>query len=85
MTTLHYQGNCTEAVGAGEILGPDLHGARYRIIGASYDPDTDRTTAQLRPVAPAQLADIVEAAREATWEHVEARMAIAELFGGEVA
>lgn len=82
MNTLHYRGNCTEAVGAGEIVGPDLHGARYRIIGATYDPDADRTTAQLRPVPPAQLAEIVEAAHGTTWEQIEARMAIADLFGG---
>lgn len=82
MNTLNYRGNCTEAVGAGEVLGPDLHGARYRIVGATFDPDTDRTSVQLRPVAPADLAEIVEAAREATWEQIEARMGICALFGG---
>lgn len=84
MNTLHYRGNCTEAVGAGEIVGPDLHGARYRIIGATYDPDADRTTAQLRPIPPAELATIVDADIERTWARIEDRMTIAELFGGEV-
>lgn len=51
---LHYRGDCTE-FDLDEVLGPDLHGAYYRVVSAEYDPVTDRTTRTHRPIPPSEL------------------------------
>lgn len=47
---LHYPGDRTR-YDANQILGPDLFGAHYRIIGAEYDKALDRTTMALQAFA----------------------------------
>ncbi|QDF17143.1 hypothetical protein JZX82_gp48 [Gordonia phage William] len=52
--TMNYRGDCT-AFDPEQILGPDMHGALYRIVSAEYDPATDLTTRAFRPISPAEL------------------------------
>ena len=51
---MKYRGDCT-AFDPEQILGPDMHGALYRIVSAEYDPVTDLTTRTFRPISPAEL------------------------------
>ncbi|URM86572.1 hypothetical protein PBI_HILLTOPFARM_69 [Mycobacterium phage Hilltopfarm] len=47
---LHYRGDVVDAVMARPWYGPDLYGARYAPVSASYDEATDTTTAIFRPI-----------------------------------
>lgn len=37
-----------------ELFGPDLHGAKYTAVEATYDTEADLTRVQFRPVPKAQ-------------------------------
>ena len=72
---LHYPGDCTN-YDERLIYGPDMYGAHYRAIGASYDKDADRTTLELKVIPPAELAKIAENMAEVgvpLWEGFYAR------------
>lgn len=78
--TLNYPGDHTD-YNPDTILGPDLHGAYYTPVTAHYDQDADRTRMTLRPMTQTQLAEFVEARRTETWDGLETRQAIMDLFG----
>ncbi|AMS03943.1 hypothetical protein BJD58_gp43 [Gordonia phage UmaThurman] len=51
---MNYAGDCTE-FDPDQILGPDLHGAYYRITSATYDPAADMTKRTFKPIPPSEL------------------------------
>lgn len=46
--TLNYPGNRTD-YDPDQIMGPDLYGAYYRVIGSEYDHKLARTKLHLQP------------------------------------
>lgn len=48
---LNYPGDVVEGA-VGRMMGPDLYGAWYEVVSATYDADTGRTRAQFRPIGP---------------------------------
>ena len=46
---LHFRGDHTN-FDASHVMGPGMFGAYYQPLDASYDPVTDVTTMELRPV-----------------------------------
>ena len=48
--TAHYRGDVTRSLLAQPQFGPDMYGARYSCVSATYDAQTDRTTATFRPI-----------------------------------
>ncbi|AOE43989.1 hypothetical protein SEA_DELIAN_49 [Gordonia phage Delian] len=52
--TMNYRGDCTE-FDPEQILGPDVHGAYYRIVDADYDRATDMTKRTFKPIPPSEL------------------------------
>jgi hypothetical protein len=56
---LHFPGDCTN-YDPRLIYGPDLYGAHYKCVGAEFDPVLNRTTLQMKPVPPADLAKLAE-------------------------
>ncbi|QGJ87293.1 hypothetical protein SEA_WOCKET_47 [Gordonia phage Wocket] len=52
--TMNYRGDCTE-FDPEQILGPDLHGAYYRIVDAVYDPPMKLTKRTFKPIPPSEL------------------------------
>lgn len=47
----HYRGDVTASVmTTTEPFGPDLYGALYTPVSATYDHEIDRTTVQFRPI-----------------------------------
>ncbi|AMQ67005.1 hypothetical protein SEA_CRACKLEWINK_69 [Mycobacterium phage Cracklewink] len=53
--TAHYRGDVTKSLLAQtRPFGPDMHGAAYTCVSATYDAATDRTTATFRPIPPRQ-------------------------------
>lgn len=44
---LHFRGDRTN-FDASDVMGPDAFGAYYAPLDASYDPETDVTTMELR-------------------------------------
>ena len=44
---LHYRGDRTN-FDAADVMGPDMYGAYYHPLDATYDPVTDITTMELR-------------------------------------
>ena len=79
--TINYPGDVTTFDPA-RILGPDIYGAYYRQVSATYDAGTDRTAMLLRPIASAELAQIVEDDKQQTFAKLDAIQSITELFGG---
>ena len=79
--TINYPGDCTR-FDPERILGPDLHGAYYRQISATYDQGFDRTVMRLRPIPPKEFAQLVEDDKERTFDKLDAIGRIGELFGG---
>lgn len=75
--TLHYRGDRT-AFDPSQILGPDRYGAHYAITAAEHDPATDVTTATLRIVPPAELAQRIDEPIEVLTK----RAKVADLFIG---
>lgn len=56
MSCLHYRGNRMD-FDKDHLLGPDLFGAYWLPTTGVYNPDTDRTTIFVRPVAPKELEE----------------------------
>lgn len=50
--SLNYKGEIAPGNIVNRILGPDGFGARYVVTGVEYEPEADRTRADLRPLHP---------------------------------
>lgn len=58
----NYPGNVEHIVG--EVKGPDTAGGWLRAVAATYDPDTDKTRVQFKPVVlPIETEQALLAAR----------------------
>ena len=58
LRAVHYPGDLTTEL-PGRILGPDEWGGFVVIVAATFDAETNTTTAGWRPATPAMLADRV--------------------------
>lgn len=75
-----YPGNLVDAFPPDRLLG--YHGRHYLPMSATYNPETDRTTVELRLLTPDKVAEFIGGRKVQTIETIEDRMRVAELFGG---
>lgn len=76
MNQAHYLGRIDHNPDA--YYGADKHGAFYQATNTSYDPETDRTTVQFKPIPPADLPTIAAD----HMRQVEDKARLIEMFGG---
>lgn len=69
---LNYPGRFSESYLIGRIFGPDLFGATYVVISATYESEHDRMRAELRPMAPMETRIVLDESGR-TWLMEDAR------------